>query len=96
MIAIFPLRTVTDKLDGGSGAEKYRDRSYVIAERLDSNEFKFNLFKVVVVRIKFTCRNRNSPRQPIAMCLIGVVKPEVIICARKSIRELYGITNFLR
>lgn len=72
--------------------------------KIDSNEFCFlpciqgyqigddddDLWYFTV----FTCGNRYAPRQPIFVCLVGVVKPEIIVRPRKTIGELNWIADF--
>lgn len=43
-----------------------------------------------------TCGYRYPPRQPIAMCLICVIEPEIIVRSRKSVRELNWIADLSR
>lgn len=81
MSAFFPLRTVTDRFEGGSGARN-RDNKLVRPWQGRS--------------LTFTCRNRDSPSQPVAMRLIRVEEPEVVIRPRKSIGELNRISDVAR
>lgn len=52
--------------------------------------------RVKIWSLIFTCGNRNAPRQPIAMRLICVIKPEVVIRPRQSVRELYRVADLAR
>lgn len=58
--------------------------------------FGFNAIFRVWSLILSTCGYRYSPRQPIAMCLIGVIEPEVIVRSRKSVGELNRIADLSR